>query len=645
MLPLPSLLPLSLPLSLPMTTTMMMLVLTLLVSTGTAVASKISDLPWGDINVMVVTDVHSWVNSHAPKEPYFDADYGAVLSLHHHLQQYAVDNNKPFLFVMNGDFLDGTGLTTYPPYPLISIIKRMPFDLVNIGNHELYTRHHSTILAMLNGKDGDDGMIRHFPYLTSNIELDNGEMLGDRYKLVEVGDQTVLAFGFLYNMQNHCKEVHVKAVEHELESSWFRDVLAFDEFDAILVLAHFGVDDPLVSKTLTAIRAVVGPDFPIQFVTGHTHIRANKQLDDAASSFEAGHYLDTVGFLSFPTNTTMHNEQLGRADTTTATSSSSSSLSPGAALFRHVFLDANVEKLQDAVGIRSPSDFFTAEGRDLQELIRTTREDLGLTTQIGCTNTSLFLDRPLTDPESLWGFYRENLINSVLFKNDTSKILFQSSGAFRFDLLKGSITMDNLISVAAYNDTYYEVAQGLTGEELTEVLGHLPNTDTNPSLPAFGDVPKTIVSVDDIVESQLYDLVTVEFEKQWWSDRVTNVTGKTYPIESMDMWVTQLWQNYITDHMNDNCPPPTSPQNPAWTPLPQSSGRSFFARLGLGPVKLSLVLIAMAVMVGLAIIKVVRFTRRMCEHMGYSTTAQSQEEESDFDNAEGPMHKLDFEMI
>ena len=43
-------------------------------------------LPFGDINVLAVTDVHAWVAGHAPHEPLYDADYGDILSFYERVQ-------------------------------------------------------------------------------------------------------------------------------------------------------------------------------------------------------------------------------------------------------------------------------------------------------------------------------------------------------------------------------------------------------------------------------------------------------------------------------------------------------------------------------------------------------------------------------
>ena len=66
-------------------------------------------LPFGDINLLVVTDVHSWIGGHKKNEPELDVDYGDVVSFHERLKEYCQETNKDYFFVMNGDYVDGTG--------------------------------------------------------------------------------------------------------------------------------------------------------------------------------------------------------------------------------------------------------------------------------------------------------------------------------------------------------------------------------------------------------------------------------------------------------------------------------------------------------------------------------------------------------
>jgi len=59
--------------------------------------------------------------------------------------------------------------------------------------------------------------------------------------------------------------------------------------------------DPLINVILDKIREICGETMPVQFITGHTHKRKFQQMD-SFSSFEAGRFLDTVGFTSLSFN-------------------------------------------------------------------------------------------------------------------------------------------------------------------------------------------------------------------------------------------------------------------------------------------------------------------------------------------------------
>lgn len=95
------------------------------------------DLPWSDINLLVITDDHSWLGGHGRKDTYLNADFGAVLSFYQRLKAYCDSSNKDLFFVMNGDWIDGTGLSLDGDIShLVPLIQKMPFDVVNTGNHE-----------------------------------------------------------------------------------------------------------------------------------------------------------------------------------------------------------------------------------------------------------------------------------------------------------------------------------------------------------------------------------------------------------------------------------------------------------------------------------------------------------------------------
>ena len=115
------------------------------------------------------------------KQPQSNADYGDVVSLYDCLKKTM---GIPNLFlVMNGDFMDGTGLSMTPPTHLTPLLQRMPFDVINMGNHELY-------------QDETVSWIRnefvphwHGRYLTSNSLLaDTRQPIGDRFTYLTMDD-------------------------------------------------------------------------------------------------------------------------------------------------------------------------------------------------------------------------------------------------------------------------------------------------------------------------------------------------------------------------------------------------------------------------------------------------------------------------
>mmetsp|Transcript_17816 Transcript_17816/g.40466 ORF Transcript_17816/g.40466 Transcript_17816/m.40466 type:complete len:344 (-) Transcript_17816:8-1039(-) len=283
---------------------------------------------------------------------------------------------------MNGDFVDGTGLSADPPCVLTALLRRMPWDAVNVGNHELYRNSTVEYIA----EEGGFVDFWNGTYLTSNVlSKATAEPLGARFCFLEGrrSDARVLTFGFLYDMRDHCEDAVVETVERAVESTWFRRALDGTEgrFDAVLVLAHMDFRDPLVDLLLRRIRAVCGDDMPVQFVAGHSHVWGLRTLDPNAAAFEAGRYLDTVGLVSFP---------------------AAAEVRGGAAPSRHVFLDANVDILRRFLGAE---DLATDPGAQLSADIRRTQEEMGLLDVVGCAPRTYRFKGDLAAADSLWGFF------------------------------------------------------------------------------------------------------------------------------------------------------------------------------------------------------------------------------------------------
>lgn len=481
------------------------------------------DLPLGVINVLVLTDVHSWVAGHGRQEEKLNADYGDVLSFYENLKAYCDENDQDLWFVSNGDFVDGTGLSIPgDPSSLIPVLQKMPLDALTCGNHELYIEENVDYMVRPGGWADWWGE----KYLTANLQVTvNGEaqQLGHLYRYLKGKHSNLLVYGFLYNMEGACESITVEKVEDVVKKSWFKEALTPKDHsvDAVLVLAHMDLKDASVTVIREAIRKIAGNSLPIQFITGHTHYRGEMELDELSHSFEAGRYLDTVGFVSFPSKTT--------AMTT---------LPSGSDSFQHVFMDANKETLASHLGLKNPKDMDTEHGLELSDFAKRTRQKMGLLDEIGCAPHDFKARAPIYDPKSLWGLYLREVLPSTFLKDQENAIMFVENEAWRYDLFSHSpLVVDDIMAVAPFNDTIVIIGQvpGSAILQLNKTMNH-----EEDSLPHYilGGV------IDD--DSKLYDLYTHDFNVK----EVIHGLKKTLPDQvftptATQMTSTMIWLSFV----------------------------------------------------------------------------------------------------
>lgn len=247
-------------------------------------------------------------------------------------------------------------------------------------------------------------------------------------------------------------------------------------------------------------------------------------MDNYSTSFEAGRYLDTVGFVSFPTkqNATMD------ANSTN--------------LFRHEFLDANVATLRLKLGV---STLKTESGAALSEFIESTRESMGLMQVVGCAPKTFHLDRALGEGDSLWGLYTRVVLPNQFSRGNSSIIVLQSKySSLRYDLFAGHITVDDVHSVSPFNDTLYRIAADIPGSTiltLNETLNQGQDEFTYlPSLPKF-------VFSGSVSSKDKYDLFAVEFEVETISSALADIYDGKLLSEKSDSATTSLWFSFIEE--------------------------------------------------------------------------------------------------
>jgi 2',3'-cyclic-nucleotide 2'-phosphodiesterase (5'-nucleotidase family) len=168
-------------------------------------------LEWGQINFMHTTDTHGWLEGHI-KEQNYGADWGDYVSFTKHMKQKARSLGVDLLLVDTGvsaphdalgtirathvvekysnstniqqDLHDGAGLSdaTSPNGNISNVIfENVDYDLLTIGNHELYvTEIAYETFSNFSKVYGDK-------YLTSNVQIINPatgqfEYIGSRYR-------------------------------------------------------------------------------------------------------------------------------------------------------------------------------------------------------------------------------------------------------------------------------------------------------------------------------------------------------------------------------------------------------------------------------------------------------------------------------
>ena len=77
-----------------------------------------SILEFSDVNILIVTDAHSWIaqHVHADNTPQLDAGYGEIASTVEHIKANAKAAGKDVWFFNNGDHVEGSGLSDASVY-------------------------------------------------------------------------------------------------------------------------------------------------------------------------------------------------------------------------------------------------------------------------------------------------------------------------------------------------------------------------------------------------------------------------------------------------------------------------------------------------------------------------------------------------
>ncbi|QVM08181.1 hypothetical protein D8B26_002874 [Coccidioides posadasii str. Silveira] len=447
-------------------------------------------LEWGQINFLQTTDTHGWLAGHL-KERNYGADWGDFGSFVKHMRQKADRLNVDLLVIDTGDLHDGNGLSdTTTPNGAVSdtIFSEIDYDLLAIGNHELYVTeiayHTNANITSIYGEK----------YLTSNVQLlnrDTGEFedFGSKYRYFTTKrGLRIMAFGVLFDFKGNSNASRVTKAADMVEQPWFKEAVNFPKpIDLFLVIGHNPIRLNDTSSTFGTVHKAIRemrPEVPIQGFGGHSHIRDFVVYDEMSTALESGRYCETLGWLSMTgiesstftgsmrprgvPNPSRKAIKLQDQQKAPASSHRGRSLR-----YARRYLDWN--RLTFAYHAQKSQDrtFDTPHGLAVTGDITESLSALNLTYIFGCApKTYCQSCKPFGEEGSIYKLLETALAATVVndSRAEVPRLILTNSGAIRFDLVQGPFTIGDSYIVSPFKNAFefipdvpYSVASKVLG--------------------------------------------------------------------------------------------------------------------------------------------------------------------------------------
>ncbi|KAI1076330.1 Metallo-dependent phosphatase-like protein [Whalleya microplaca] len=456
-------------------------------------------LEWGQLNFLHTTDTHGWLEGHL-KEANYGADWGDFVTFSTHFKHQAGNMGVDLLLVDTGDLHDGAGLSdaTTPDGEIsMTIFDRVEYDLLTIGNHELYLADVANqTLNEISTYWGDK-------YLTSNVQIINQETgqwqyIGQtqRYFTTDHGLR-IMAFGVLFDFTGNTNITKVIPAKTMVTQQWFLDAVNTpDAVDVFVVLGHNPARPSDSGSTFgvvfDAIRAA-HPDTPIQFLGGHSHIRDFAVLDSSSTSLESGRYCETLGWLSisgFSSNNSGYSGILPNPagvpnPTRKATQNSTSSF-----VYSRRYLDWSRRTFEYHAATWYDKKFDYDNGLATTADITKYREQLKLGDVYGCVPQDYCISCvPFNSSNNIFPLLSDALAEVVVNEShkDTPRYVIANTGSVRFDMYKGPFTYDDSFIVSPFRDIFLYIPQ-VPYDIASKLLDSLNNAGASQKRD-FGYVP------------------------------------------------------------------------------------------------------------------------------------------------------------
>lgn len=426
---------------------------------------QIKDLHWGQLNILSTTDTHGWLAGHLLDDNY-SADYGDFADFVRKMKAKADVLGVDLLLVDSGDLHDGTGLgdaTTPNGRLTLPIFKQLPYDLLSIGNHELYTapianNTYRTFAPAWGGR-----------YVTSNVYFyDNGVLkpFSQQYAYYQTKfGIRVMSFGFLFNFTGNTNTTVVTPVGTAVNQTWFQTQVRRRDIDMFIIAGHVTIRQSTEWNLVYAAIRAHHPTTPIHIFGGHRHTRDAVAFDAAAIGTAAGRYCETVGWLSvngLPANVTRANSPYGSGSIKITRPSAVPAVrnppTTSNLTWTRQYLDFNRPTfVKHTASLRQGLD--TTYGLGVTKNISDAIATLPILTDVlGCSPGNFYLNRyPITNNGSLFHYLTNVIFPGVVYaqgRQNAPRIILTNTGGFRSDLLAGPFTIDNAYQVNPYQNLW-----------------------------------------------------------------------------------------------------------------------------------------------------------------------------------------------
>lgn len=353
-----------------------------------------------------------------------------------------------------------------------SIYTQIDYDLLSIGNHELY----ETDIAY--ETFSNFSKVYGEKYLTSNVEIINKatgeyEPVGHKYRYFTTKHGLrIMSFGVLFDFTGNSEVSRMTTAKDMVQEDWFVDAVNYEEpIDLFVVIGHNPVRRNDSSSTFgnlyDSIREM-RPEIPIQAFGGHTHIRDFVVYDSISTGLESGQYCETLGWLAMTGidsdnfNGTMNPQGVPNPTRRAVIGGAEESQEHGLnqyddPLYARRYLDWNrLTFAYHAVGSQDLK-FDTKDGVRITDDITNWRSTLNLSYVYGCAPETYCMDcKPFGSEGNIYKLLEAALAEVVVNETraDVPRLITLNTGSVRFDLVKGPFTHDDSYIVSPFPNAF-----------------------------------------------------------------------------------------------------------------------------------------------------------------------------------------------